>query len=149
MSIHNREAVERLMAGLNADNPGIIDEIYAANAEIEWPQFGVKILGAADRRKTFESLTVKPDVHPRRVFGEGNVWVVEALLTYDGKDYHSVSVLEFLNGSIVRETSYWSDPAPGRAGWRHDALPGQAMSRFVHPLDAISRVPEPEELEVD
>jgi hypothetical protein len=137
------------MSGINADNPAIIEELYDADAEIEWPQFGVKIIGAADRRKAFETLAIKPDIHPRRVFGEGNVWVVEALLSYGGNDYHAISVLEFLNGSIVRETSYWSDPAPGRAGWRHDAIPGPALSRFVHPLVAIAKVPEPEELEVD
>lgn len=147
MSAANRQLVERLMSGLNAENSGIIEEIYAADAEVDWPQFGIRIIGAADRRKAFETLEIKPDVHPRRIYGEGNVWVIEAMLSYDGHDVHSISVLEIQAGQIVRETSYWSEPKYGKAGWQPVVDPA-AIARFVHPLDAIARVPEPEELEV-
>ena len=41
---------------------------------------------------------------------------------------------------IIRETSYWAEPRPGGAGWK---------ARWVHPLEAISRVPEPEDLEAE
>lgn len=146
MSIYNRQLVERLMSGLNADNSAVIDDIYTEDAEIEWPQFGVKIIGSEDRRRAFDSLPVKPDVHPRRVFGEGNTWIVESVFSYENQDFNTIAVLEFQGGKVIRETTYWALPKTGKAGWQEEVYPSQ-VKRFVHPLDAVVRVPEPEELE--
>lgn len=138
MPRHPKQVVDRLFAGINAGNPNIFQEVYHEDAEIDWPQFGERIHGAVDRQKVFESLPTKPDVHVRRVFGDGGLWIIEALLVYAGEEHFSVSILEFKGDRIKRETTYWADPKPGGAGWK---------ARWVHPLEAISRVPEPEDLE--
>ena len=56
----------------------------------------------------------------RRIIGGGNVWVSELVLTYDGQPFYVVSVMEFEDGEVVRETQYFGeafDPGPSRAQW--------------------------------
>jgi hypothetical protein len=138
MSRQNRKQVERLIAGMNAGNAAVFEQIFHDDAVIDWPQFGERIIGAVDRRKVYESLPTMPDVHIRRIFGGAGVWIVEALMVYGGDEHHVVSIFEFRDGQIERETSYWAEPKAGGAGWK---------KKWVHPLEAISRVPEPDELD--
>jgi len=54
----------------------------------------------------------------QRITGSGNLWVSEFLLAYDGAPSFSVSVMEFHEGLVARETQYFAqpfDPAPSRA----------------------------------
>ena len=56
----------------------------------------------------------------RRIIGSGDLWITELVLTYDAQPYYVVSIAEFKDGEIVRETQYFSDPfEPGasRAQW--------------------------------
>ena len=56
----------------------------------------------------------------RRVSGTGDLWVTEYILTYDGKPSYTVSIMEFRDGQVARETQYFADPfvAPAwRAQW--------------------------------
>jgi hypothetical protein len=56
----------------------------------------------------------------RRIIGAGDLWVTEYVLTYDGRPSYSVSIMEFLDGKVARETQYFSDPfepGPSRAEW--------------------------------
>ena len=42
------------------------------------------------------------------------------MLTYDGRPVHVVSIMEFVDGKVARETQYFADPfEPGasRAKW--------------------------------
>ena len=57
---------------------------------------------------------------PCVIVGMGNLWVTEFVLTYDGQPSYSVSVMEFLDGKVARETQYFADPfepGPSRAAW--------------------------------
>jgi hypothetical protein len=64
---------------------------------------------------------VLPKISTRRLFGVGDLWVLEAKLDYgDGDPYKGVLVFEMRDGLIARETAYWSKPfaAPEwRATW--------------------------------
>ena len=54
----------------------------------------------------------------RRIVGMGDVWVTEFILTYDGQPSFSVSIMEFRDGKVARETQYFGDkfePGPSRA----------------------------------
>ena len=54
----------------------------------------------------------------RRIVGSGALWVSEFILSYDGRPSYSVSVMEFLDGKVARETQYFGDPfepGPSRA----------------------------------
>jgi len=56
----------------------------------------------------------------RRIVGSGDLRVTELILTYDGRPSHSVSITEFLDGKVARETQYFGDPfepGPSRAPW--------------------------------
>ena len=55
-----------------------------------------------------------------RIVGMGDLWVTEFILAYDGRPSYSVSVMEFLDGKVARETQYFADPfepGPSRARW--------------------------------
>ncbi len=138
ISDDNRRSVERLLAGINAGNGAVFEELYLPDAVIEWPQYGQRIIGGADRRKAFDATAVLPNVHPRRIVGELDVWVVEALYEYEDEERHVVKVIEFNQGKVARETSYWAEPKDGSADWK---------SPWVQKLEPLERVPEPEELE--
>jgi hypothetical protein len=54
----------------------------------------------------------------RRIVGAGDLWVTEFILEYDGRPSYSVSVMEFFDGKVARETQYFADrfePGPSRA----------------------------------
>ena len=56
----------------------------------------------------------------RRIIGGGDLWITEFILTYDGKPSYTVSIMEFRDDKVARETQYFADPfvAPaGRAQW--------------------------------
>jgi len=56
----------------------------------------------------------------RRIISVGDLWVTEYVLTYEGLPSYTVSIMEFLNGKVARETQYFGDPfEPGlsRAQW--------------------------------
>ena len=56
----------------------------------------------------------------RRIIGAGDLWVTEYVLAYDGRPSYTVSVMEFRDGKVARETQYFGDPfepGPSRAQW--------------------------------
>ena len=56
----------------------------------------------------------------RRIIGAGDLWVTEYVLTYDGRPSYTVSIMEFLDGKVARETQYFGDPfepGPSRGQW--------------------------------
>jgi hypothetical protein len=53
-----------------------------------------------------------------RIVGAGDLQVTEFILAYDGRPSYSVSVMEFFDGKVARETQYFADPfepGPSRA----------------------------------
>jgi hypothetical protein len=53
----------------------------------------------------------------RRILGCGDLWITEYILSYDGQPSHTVSIMEFRDGKVVRETQYFGDPFEASA-WR-------------------------------
>jgi hypothetical protein len=56
----------------------------------------------------------------RRIVGAGDLRITEFILAYDGRPSYSVSVMEFLDDKVARETQYFGDPfepGPSRAQW--------------------------------
>ncbi|MER8967230.1 nuclear transport factor 2 family protein [Mesorhizobium sp. M0808] len=95
-------------------------QIYREDAVLDYPQSGERICG---RRKIQSSRAAQPNrkrFTVRRIIGAGDLWVTEYLLAYDGLPSHTVSIMEFLDGKVARETQYFADPfEPGlsRAQW--------------------------------
>jgi ketosteroid isomerase-like protein len=88
----------------------------------EWPQSGERIVGADNALAIDRNFPGgMPSTNIRRVRTAGDLSVVEVELTYaDGSTYVGVSLLEFRDGRIVKETDYFAEPfqAPQwRAQW--------------------------------
>ena len=112
--------VEKLIAGLNRGDVSVMDEVFHDDAVMEWPQFSERIRGAENRRQVYANIPMLPTITPRRIFGEGDLWIAEAALDYgDGAVFSTVLIFEFRDGRIARETAYWATPAPP-ADWRSD-----------------------------
>src|SRR3954466_15874688 len=94
--------------------------IYRDDAVLEYPQSGERIRG---RRQIQSSRTAQPNqkrFEVRRIIGAGNLWVTEYVITYDGQPSYTVSIMEFVDGKVARETQYFGDafePGPSRAQW--------------------------------
>ena len=86
----------------------------------EYPQSGERIKG---RHNIQASRTAQPNrkrFTVRRIVGAGGLWVTEFVLTYDGKPSYTVSIMEFQDGRVARETQYFADPftpGPSRTQW--------------------------------
>ena len=53
----------------------------------------------------------------RRIVGGGDLWVTEYVITYDGRPFNTVSIMEFQADKVVRETQYFAEPFDTPA-WR-------------------------------
>jgi hypothetical protein len=64
------------------------------------------------------SRTAQPKAKRLTVRGTGDLWITEFTFAYDGLTPWPVSVMEFLDGKVARETQYFGDPldpGPSRA----------------------------------
>jgi ketosteroid isomerase-like protein len=113
-----RAALERHWAASDVNDFAAEHDIYCDDAVLDYPQSGERIRG---RRNIQESRTVQPSkkrFSVRRIIGNGDLWITEFVLTYDGTPSYSVSIMEFRDGNVVRETQYFCDPfqpGPSRA----------------------------------
>ncbi|MEW6438436.1 MAG: nuclear transport factor 2 family protein [Pseudomonadota bacterium] len=115
-----RAALDRHWAASDANDFDAEHKIYQEDAVLEYPQSGERIRG---RWKIQASRAAQPNrkrFTVRRIIGSGNLWVTEFILTYDGRPSYTVSIMEFLDGKVARETQYFADPfepGPSRAQW--------------------------------
>ena len=113
-----RAALERHWAASDANDFAVEHEIYCEDAVLSYPQSGERIRG---RGKIQESRRVQPNQKRfavQRIIGEGDLWVSEFVLSYDGVPTYCVSIMEFRAGKVLRETQYFGDPfkpGPSRA----------------------------------
>jgi Methylpurine-DNA glycosylase (MPG)/SnoaL-like domain len=134
-----RAALDRHWAASDANDLEGEHQIYREDAVLEYPQSGERIRG---RRKIQSSRAAQPNrkrFTVRRIIGAGDLWVTEYVLTYDARPAYTVSIMEFLDGEVTRETQYFGDPfepGPSRAMGRADALKHIARSEL--PNDTVS-----------
>ena len=113
-----RQALERHWAASDANDFETEHDIYRDDAVLEYPQSGERIRG---RRNIQASRLAQPNSKRftvRRIVGCGDLWVTEFILSYDGRPSYTVSVMEFRDGKVARETQYFADPfepGPSRA----------------------------------
>src|SRR6516162_4901650 len=115
-----RAALDRHWAASDANDLEAEHNIYREDAVLEYPQSGERIRG---RRNIQSSRAAQPNLKRftvRRIIGAGGLWVTEFVLSYDGRPSFTVSIMEFLDGKVARETQYFADPfepGPSRAQW--------------------------------
>jgi hypothetical protein len=115
-----RAGLDAHWAASDANDFDVEHEIYREDALLEYPQSGERIRG---RRNIQASRAAQPNAKRftvRRIVGAGDLWVTEFILAYDGRPSYTVSVMEFVDGKVARETQYFADPfepGPSRALW--------------------------------
>jgi hypothetical protein len=84
--------------------------IYSENAILDYPQSGERFRGRA-------TIAAQRGGHPAdrhftvlRISGNGDLWVSECVISYDGAPSYSVSIMEFSDGLVAHETQYFADP---------------------------------------
>lgn len=127
-----RAALDRHWTASNAGDDQAEGEIYRDDVELEYPQSGEHFRG---RHNVLESRSRNPakrrfDV--RRVLGCGDLWITEYVIFYDDRPVLTISIMEFRDGKVARETQYFAElfGAPAwREPWR-EPLP--AMQPDTH-----------------
>lgn len=115
-----RAALDRHWAASDANDFAAEHDIYGEDAVLEYPQSGERIRG---RRNILSWRAAQPNrkrFTVRRIIGAGGLWVTEFVLTYDERPSYTVSIMEFRDGNVVRETQYFAEafaPGPSRAQW--------------------------------
>jgi hypothetical protein len=113
-----RAAIERHWAASDGNDFETEHEIYRDDAVLDYPQSGERING---RHNIQESRTVQPSRKRflvQQILGNGDLWITELVLTYDGVPSYTVSVMQFKDGKVASETQYFCDPfepGPSRA----------------------------------
>src|SRR5919107_3974157 len=104
-----RAALERHWAASDVNDFAVEHEIYRDDAVLHYPQSGERIRG---RARIQESRTVQPNQKRfavQRIIGDGQLWITELVLSYDGAPSYTVSIMEFSGGRVARETQYFGD----------------------------------------
>lgn len=113
-----RALLERHWAASDANDLVAEHEIYRDDAVLSYPQSGEHIRGRANIQ---ESRRVQPSEKRftvQRIIGNGDLWITELVLGYDGVPFYTVSIMEFSDGKVARETQYFGQafqPGPSRA----------------------------------
>jgi len=121
-------ATVRAMLVQHFDNagrdPDFAHAMYRDDAVLEFPQSGERFVGVANLKGWRRGYPASVTYEIRDVRGAGEVWVAELTITYDGGAPHfGVSILEFRDDRVVRETIYVAEgwEAPEWRRWRDDA----------------------------
>ena len=113
-----RAALNRHWAASDANDFEAEHAIYREDAVLEYPQSGERIRGRHNIQASRVAQPNRKRFTVRRILGAGDLWVTEFVLAYDDRPSHSVSVMEFRDGKVARETQYFADPfepGPSRA----------------------------------
>ena len=111
-------ALERHWAASDANDFDAEHDIYREDAVLEYPQSGERIRGRSNIQASRVAQPNRKRFTVRRILGSGVLWVTEFTLAYDGRPSYSVSVMEFEDGKVARETQFFADPfepGPSRA----------------------------------
>jgi hypothetical protein len=93
-------------------------DIYDDNAICHYPQSGERIIGRSNLQALRSHHPGKPSgFKVKRMLGTGDLWLTEYIITYEGRPAFTVSIMEFRDGKVIRETQYFADPFEAPA-WR-------------------------------
>jgi hypothetical protein len=116
-----RIAIDRHWAASAASDQVVEHEIYHDDVVCEYPQSGEVIRSRSNLQALRSHHPGRPSGFAvRRIVGKDNLWITEYVISYEGKRVNTVSIMEFQDGKVSRETQYFADPfnAPAwRAQW--------------------------------
>jgi hypothetical protein len=86
-------------------------EIYDDNVVCDYPQSGERIVGRGNLQALRSHHPGKPaGFKVRRILGKEDLWITEYTITYQERLAYTVSIMEFRDNKVVRETQYFADP---------------------------------------
>ena len=115
-----RAKLERHWSTAGAKDQEAAHEIYHEDCVVEWPQSGERIRGKANLQSLRTAYPAQLGFSVRRILGGGDLWISEYSISYDGDPVHVVSIMEFHDGLVARETHYFAgpfEPPEWRARW--------------------------------
>jgi ketosteroid isomerase-like protein len=125
-----RAALERHWSDINDQD--VVHEIYHDDVVLEFPQGGERLVGRTNVRAMRDAYPSRLALRTERIRGSGDLWVAENVINYDGtKSMHTVNIMEFRDGKVVRETIYFGDPWEPPA-WRAQWV--ELVERVAQPV---------------
>ena len=119
-----RAAIERHWAASQAGDVSAEHAIYADDAVLEYPQSGERFRGRHNIQGQRGHHPAQRQFSVQKMRGHGDLWITELVITYDGKPYDTVSIMEFRADHVMHETQYFAEPfaaAAWRAPWAESA----------------------------
>jgi len=105
-----RAALDQHWAASDANDFETEHHIYHEDAVLEYPQSGERFRGRRNIQSQRASQPSKKRFTVQRIIGSIDLWITEFILTYDGKPSYTVSIMEFRDDKVWRETQYFADP---------------------------------------
>jgi ketosteroid isomerase-like protein len=105
-----RAALDQHWAASDANDFETEHRIYHEDAVLDYPQSGERTRSRSNIQKQRASQPSQKRFTVRRIIGSGDLWVTELIVTYDGKPSYTVSIMEFRDDKVARETQYFADP---------------------------------------
>src|SRR3954470_17708235 len=115
-----RAALDRHWAASDANDFETEHQIYQEDAVLEYPQSGERIRGRHNIQASRAAQPNQKRFMVSRIVGAANLWVTEFVLSYDEVPSYAVSIMEFEDEKVSRETQYFSEafqPGASRAQW--------------------------------
>jgi ketosteroid isomerase-like protein len=115
-----RVALDRHWAASDANDFEAEHQIYREDAVLEYPQSGERIRGRRNIQASRFAQPSRKRFTVRRILGAADLWITELVIAYDARPSYTVSIMEFRDGKVARETQYFGDsfePGPSRAQW--------------------------------
>ena len=107
----NRQTVEQMYRLMEKQDWNGLKEYFDQDFVQEWPQSGERIRGFTNSMEINQAYPGYPNMKTRRITASGDLVTAEVTLTYpEAGTYHGVSIFEFRDGKIVRETDYFAQP---------------------------------------
>lgn len=105
--------------------------IYAVDAILDYPQSGERFRGHRTIAEQRGGHPAERHFTVLRISGDGNLWVSECIITYDGVSTYSVSIMEFAGELVAHETQYFADTfkAPASRAALAEPMPGRHIER--------------------
>jgi hypothetical protein len=93
-------------------------DIYDDHVVVDYPQSREHIVS----RRNIQALRGHHPSKPagftiRRIIGNGDLWITEYVIIYDGRPVPTISIMEFRDGKVIHETQYFAEPFEPPA-WR-------------------------------
>src|ERR1700759_290767 len=134
-----RETLNRHWQASAAGDANAEHDIYEDDAICDYPQSGERILGRSNLQALRSHHPGKPSgFKVKRIVGNGDLWITEYTITYQGRPAFTVSIMEFRDGKVVHETQYFADPFDPPA-WRSqwvESMPCRTFGPVSRPCRA-------------